>query len=348
MMLNARHPTTLLAALRGLGLYGIKFGDEHGLSGADTVLLDGKPVNAGSMLAAEAEGHNLVTIEALGEHPEQGWRKTEGLHPLQQAFVESGAIQCGYCTPAQILAAKALLDKNTNPSEEQVREAIGGVLCRCTGYLKPVQAVLKAAAVMRGDEPFDLDSVNWDLGSWNNPPAAQPPSDLPSEQLANVMTRPKVVVTPQTQRYQTVGKPEKKVDAVKLVQGKPAFTADMDMRGLLHARVLHSPHAHALIKSIDTSKAKALKGVAAVLTYQDIPRVVYSTAGQSDPIPGPLDLFSLDHKVRFVGDRVAFVAAETPEIAEKALSLIDVEYRNPASHPRFSRVNEAGSNQDLR
>ncbi len=285
---------TLLAALRGLGFYGIKFGDEQGLSGADTVLLDGKPVNAGSMLAAQAEGHNIVTIEGLGEHPEQGWRKTEGLHPLQQAFVESGAIQCGYCTPAQILAAKALLDKNPNPSEAQVREAIAGVLCRCTGYLKPVQ------------------------------PSSSPGS--PSEQFANLLTRPKVVVTPQTQKYQTVGKPEKKVDAVKLVQGKPAFTADMDMRSMLYARVLRSPHAHARIKNIDTSKARELNGVAAVLTWQDIPRVVYSTAGQSDPIPGPLDAFSLDHKVRFVGDRVAFVAAETPEIAEKALSLIDVEY----------------------
>src|ERR1041384_6199010 len=123
--------TTLLAALRGLGFYGIKFGDEQGLSGSDTILLDGKPVNGGSMLAAQAEGHNVVTIEGLGEHPEQGWRKTEGLHPLQQAFVESGAIQCGYCTPAQILAAKALLDKTPNPSEEQVRDAIAGVLCRC-------------------------------------------------------------------------------------------------------------------------------------------------------------------------------------------------------------------------
>jgi putative selenate reductase molybdopterin-binding subunit len=316
---------TLLAALRGLGFYGIKFGDEQGLSGADTVLLDGKPVNAGSMLAAQAEGHNIVTIEALGEHPEQGWKKTEGLHPLQQAFVESGAIQCGYCTPAQILAAKALLDKNPNPSEQQVREAIAGVLCRCTGYLKPVQAVLKAAAVLRGDEPVDWDSVNWDLGSLGEPPADQPGAS-PSEQFANLLTRPKVVVTPQTQTYQTVGKPEKKVDAVKLVQGKPAFTADMDMRGMLYARVLRSPHAHARIKNIDASKARDLKGVAAVLTWQDIPRVVYSTAGQSDPIPGPLDSFSLDHKVRFVGDRVAMVAAETPEIAEQALSLIDVEY----------------------
>ncbi len=317
---------SLLSVVRKLGYYGVKFGDEHGLSGADTVLLDGKPVNAGSMLAAQAEGHNIVTIEGLGEHPEQGWRKTDGLHPLQQAFVESGAIQCGYCTPAQILAAKALLDTNPNPSEEQVREAIAGVLCRCTGYLKPVQAVLKAAAVVRGDEPISLDSVNWDFGGFGGQPPADQPTSSPGEQFATLLTRPKVVVTPQTQTYQTVGKPEKKVDAVKLVQGKPAFAADMDMRGMLHARVLRSPHAHALIKKIDTSKAKALQGVAAVLTWQDIPRVVYSTAGQSDPIPGPLDSFSLDKKVRFVGDRVAMVAAETPEIAEKALSLIDVEY----------------------
>ena len=149
---------------------------------------------------------------------------------------------------------------------------------------------------------------------------------MPSDQLTNIQTKPKIVVTAETQKYQTVGKPEIKVDAIKLVQGKPAFTADIEKRGLLHAKVLHSPYAHARIKKIDASKARALEGVAAVLTWQDIPRVVYSTAGQSDPIPGPLDAFSLDNKVRFVGDRVAFVAAETPEIAEKALSLIEVEY----------------------
>ena len=79
------HPSeTLLSAVRRLGYYGVKFGDEQGLSGADTVLLDGKPVNAGSMLAAQAEGHLIVTIEGLGEHPEQGWKKTEGLHPLNR------------------------------------------------------------------------------------------------------------------------------------------------------------------------------------------------------------------------------------------------------------------------
>ena len=324
--IDAAPSENLLSAVRRLGYYGVKFGDEQGLSGSDTVLLDGKPINAGSMLAAQVEGHNIVTIEGLGEHPDQGWRKTDGLHPLQVAFVESGAIQCGYCTPAQILAAKALLAQNSNPGEDQVREAISGVLCRCTGYLKPVQAVLKAAAVMRGDEPVNWDSVNWDLGSWSDQPTGDQPSPSPSDQFANLLTRPKVVVTAQTQTYQTVGKPEKKVDAIKLVQGKPAFTADIDMRGMLYARVLRSPHAHARIQKIDASKARDLKGVAAVLTWQDIPRVVYSTAGQSDPIPGPLDAFSLDNKVRFVGDRVAMVAAESLEIAEKALTLIDVEY----------------------
>ncbi len=139
-------------------------------------------------------------------------------------------------------------------------------------------------------------------------------------------TIPKIILTPETEHYKCVGKPEPKVDAIKLAQGKSAFTADIEIRGLLHAKVLHSPHAHARITRIDASQARALPGVAAVLTWQDIPRVVYSTAGQSDPIPGPLDTFSLDNKVRFVGDRVAFVAAETPEIAEQALQLIEVEY----------------------
>src|SRR5512134_3332376 len=201
--LDAPPSTTLLAAVRGLGFYGLKFGDEQGLSGADTVLLDGKPVNAGSLLAAQAEGHNIVTIEALGEHPEQGWKKTEGLHPLQQAFVESGAIQCGYCTPAQVLAAKALLDKNPNPSEEEVREAIAGVLCRCTGYLKPVQAVLKAAAVMRGDtEVGEQLAASGDPFAFPGPPS-EPNLDSPAPSLVKTSVMPKVVLTPQTETYQT-------------------------------------------------------------------------------------------------------------------------------------------------
>ena len=318
---------TLLTTLRRLGFHGVKFGDEHGLSGADTVLRNGKPVNAGSMLSAQAEGHKVVTIEGLGEHPEQGWKKTDGLHPLQQAFIETGAIQCGYCTPGQILAAQALLEKNPNPSETEVREAIAGVLCRCTGYTKPVQAVLRAAAVMRGEmvEPIEgnRDSL-FEIRDAGEEPIPDVPT--PDSRLPQTDVRPKIVLTPKESPWQVVGKPEIKVDAVKLAQGKPAFAADIEKRGMLVAKVLHSPHAHARIKSINADKARAIPGVAAVLTWQDIPRVVYSTAGQSDPIPGPLDTFSLDNKVRFVGDRVAFVAAETAEIAEEALKAIEVEY----------------------
>ncbi len=306
---------SLLFSLRKLGLYGAKHGCENGACGACTVLLDGKPINSCLVLAAQAEGHTIQTIESMGEHPEQGWRETEGLHPIQMAFAVNGAIQCGYCTPGQILAAKHLLEKNQNPTEEEVRQAISGVLCRCTGYDKPVKAILYAAEVLRERD-----------GS--NKPATQMKDQSMAcryEQLIK-QSMPKVIGVKEAAAFQRVGKPDIKVDAIKLTQGKPAFTADLDMRDLLVAKVLYSPLAHARIKSIDASKARALAGVAAVLTWQDIPRVAYSTAGQSDPLPGPLDSFSLDNKVRFVGDRVAFVAAESEEIANEALKLIKVEY----------------------
>ncbi len=327
---------TLLDVLRQRGIFSVKFGGcKHGECGACTVLLDGNPVNSCAMLAAQADGHEIITIEGIGEHPEQGWKKTRGLHQLQQAFVESGAIQCGYCTPAFILAAKALLEKNPNPTEAEVREAISGVLCRCTGYLKPVQAIMRAAAVMRGEIVPPVggdDAIRMGLDWSKKPDLPETPvpqtdhgSHLAGTQV-DLMPKVLTVAAEQPQVLKQIGKPEPKVDAVKLVQGKPAFAADFERRDMLVAKVLHSPVAHARIKSIDVSKAKSLPGVAAVLTWKDLPRVVYSTAGQSDPIPGPLDAFSLDKKVRFVGDRVAFVAAETAEIAEKALKLIEVEY----------------------
>lgn len=316
---------TLLTFLRQNGLFGAKFGGcKKGECGACTVLYDGKPVNSCMILAAQAEGHKIETIEGMGQHPDQGWRKTSGLHALQQAFVEVGAIQCGYCTPAMVLAARELLERESNPTEENVREAFSGILCRCTAYVKPVQAVLRAAAMLRGEMPIQ---AGFELPpGWGISPRPEERLDDQSFQTTQTRVQPQVFTTPQTRNYSQVGKPEPKVDAIKLVQGKPAFTADMEMRGMLIARVLHSPIAHARIKRIDASKARALPGVAAVLTWEDIPRVVYSTAGQSDPIPGPLDSFSLDHKVRFVGDRVAFVAAESGEIAEAALKLIEVEY----------------------
>jgi len=126
--------------------------------------------------------------------------------------------------------------------------------------------------------------------------------------------------------HKVVGKVTPRVDAEKIARGTATFTDDIEIRGLLHAKVLRSPHAHARIQSIDTSKAEALSGVYAVLTHKDLPRIPHTTAGQGWPEPSPYDAYVLDKKVRFVGDRVAAVAAETSEIAEKACSLIKVKY----------------------
>jgi putative selenate reductase molybdopterin-binding subunit len=123
-----------------------------------------------------------------------------------------------------------------------------------------------------------------------------------------------------------VGHNVRKVDGVKLVTGGAAFTDDVHIPGMLHGKILPSPHAHARIKRIDTRKAKALPGVHAVLTYKDVPRVPHTTAGQAWPEPSPYDTYLLDSKVRFVGDRVAAVAAESRAIAQQALKLIEVEY----------------------
>jgi len=127
-------------------------------------------------------------------------------------------------------------------------------------------------------------------------------------------------------KHSIVGKNLQKVDGFKLVTGRPAFTEDIHIPGLLYGKILPSPHAHARIKRIDTRKAKALPGVHAVLTYKDVPRVPHTTAGQSWPEPSPYDTYLLDSKLRFVGDRVAAVAAESRAIAEEALRLIEVDY----------------------
>ncbi len=132
-------PNTLLVDLlrENLGLTGTKAGCREGECGACTVLLDGRPVNSCLMPALKAEGREVTTIEGL-----KG--VDGGLHPIQEAFVEAGASQCGFCTPGMIMNAKALLDANPAPSEAEIRQAISGVLCRCTGYRKIVQAVKQA------------------------------------------------------------------------------------------------------------------------------------------------------------------------------------------------------------
>ena len=130
----------------------------------------------------------------------------------------------------------------------------------------------------------------------------------------------------QIARTRVVGQKERRIDARPLVTGAPVYAAEFEQPNMLHARILHSPHAHANIRRIDKSKALALPGVYAVLSYEDLPRVAHSTAGQPYPEPSPYDAYLLDNRVRYVGDWVAFVAAETPAIAEEALRLIEVDY----------------------
>ncbi|MCF6463074.1 (2Fe-2S)-binding protein [Clostridium sp. Cult1] len=139
-VLEVEEDMRLLDLLREkLGFLGVKEGCSEGECGACTVIMDGQVVNSCLIMAFQAEGSSIITIEGLEKEGE--------IHPIQKAFIEVGAVQCGYCTPGMILSAKALLDKNPNPTEEEIREGISGNLCRCTGYNKIIQAVEKAKGV---------------------------------------------------------------------------------------------------------------------------------------------------------------------------------------------------------
>ncbi|MHA1972312.1 MAG: (2Fe-2S)-binding protein [Candidatus Hodarchaeales archaeon] len=133
----------LLDVLRNEGYKGVKRGCKEGTCGTCTVLLDGKAVKSCILLAVQVHGREITTIEGLGD--------IDNPHPIQQAFVDEGVVQCGYCIPGMVLSAKALLDKNPNPSKEEVKFALDGNLCRCTGYRGQIEAVLKAAAKIRGE-----------------------------------------------------------------------------------------------------------------------------------------------------------------------------------------------------
>ncbi len=332
LIINGEHKSvecapadTLLRLLRQEGLFSVRFGSDSGETGADAILLDGKLISAGAMLAAQADGHEVETVEALSDGL--------NLHPIQRAFIQYGAMQSGYSSPAQILAAKALIAGNPNPTEADVRDALSGILDRETAYVKPVQAILAAAAMMRGEEPNIpppnvLTPIDYDPGYGDD--QGDGGRTTPEFDGGDVGTQTKTKITPKITSNipdtKVVGKPEAKVDAIKLAKGNPAFVDDFEMRGMLYAKLLTSPHAHANILDIDDSKAMALPGVHAIIHYKNTPRVIYATGGQSYPNPPPYDQVSFDKKVRHVGDRVAAVAAESLEIAAEALKCIEVKY----------------------
>jgi carbon-monoxide dehydrogenase small subunit len=133
-----------------LGLTGTKEGCGRGECGACTILLDGEPVNACLLYSAKLQGRAVLTVEGLAPAGDPAGPAAGSLHPLQEAFLEEGAVQCGYCTPGMLLSAKALLDRVPRPSEAEIAEALSGNLCRCTGYAKIVRAVRRAAGLLEG------------------------------------------------------------------------------------------------------------------------------------------------------------------------------------------------------
>ncbi len=285
----------LLYVLREvLGLTGTKCGCGTNDCGACRVIVDGEAKNSCILMVRNLAGKHIETIEGLAQ--------AGVLHPLQQAFIDAGAVQCGFCTPGMIMSAKALLDKNPDPSEEEIRAALEPNLCRCTGYVKIVEAVQLAAKRLQADGPAIGDGSVLQENPQNG--------TVPDCRAAGGV----------------IGKPTPVFDAKLKVTGQLQYVDDMKLPGLLHAKILLSTHAHANIVSIDTSAAEALPGVRAVVTWEDAPDVLFNGNGEDWDILESERV--LDRRVRYVGDKVAAVAADTEAIAAAALKLIKVEYED--------------------
>ena len=215
----------LLKLLRDdLNMTGTKEGCGNGECGACTVLINGVPLAACLYPAVKVNGQTVETVEGLGEKNQ--------LHPLQRWFLKLGAVQCGFCTPGLLMSAKAILDADPDPTPDRIKEAISGNLCRCTGYKKVVEAIVAAAAEMRGETPVDRTDRT---GSG------------------------------------ALGRSIEKVDGIPKVMGTAKFAADLRQPGMLWGAMVVSPHPHAEIQGIDVAKAARMDGVVTVLTAEDIP-----------------------------------------------------------------------------
>ena len=282
---------TLAELLRErLGLTGTKISCNEAECGTCTVLVNGEPVLSCAYPAVRAQGKEITTIERLALLSSVG-NESHGLHPLQEAFIAYGAVQCGFCTPGQIMTAYALLTNNPNPSREEVREALKGALCRCGCYPAIERAILAA-----------VDSIHHGI-----------PIASPSLQLFK-------------DNHHEVGRVNIRQDAFQKVTGQAKYTDDLQFDGMLYARVKRAEVPHAILRHLDVTHARTLPGVYAVLTAENLPGERNHGLVSSDwPI-----LVGIGERIRYVGDAVAIVAAETREIAIKALELITIDFETQA------------------
>jgi len=285
--------TTLLKFLRNhLGLTGAKCGCGTGECGTCTVLVNGVARKSCVLRMDRLQGAKIETIEGLS---------ADGLHPLQAAFILKGAIQCGFCTPGLIMAAKALLDQNPSPSREDILTALSGNYCRCTGYFAVIDAIEEASKILAGQSSAEVRA----------------PMDAGPDIIgASVLD---------------------KSDVLKAT-GRLIFADDLHFERMCHGAALLSDAPHALIKNLDTSEAETAPGVIRVLTAKDIPGI-----NKFGLIHADQPVFAED-KVRFVGDALALVIADTEENARKALRSIRVDL---AELPVIASPDDAVNNPDL-
>jgi CO/xanthine dehydrogenase Mo-binding subunit/aerobic-type carbon monoxide dehydrogenase small subunit (CoxS/CutS family) len=252
--------------LRDLEVFGVKKGCDAGDCGACTVWIDGKPFHSCLVPAFRAEGREVTTLEGLAPDG--------AMHPVQKAFRDAQAFQCGFCAAGMIMTTATFGPDQKN----DLPHALKGNLCRCTGYRSITDA-------LEGRSNIEPDVAGNACGA----------------SLPNPFT-----------------------DAI--VTGRARYTMDVAMEGMLHLKVLRSPHAHARIVRIDRTAALALPGVVAVYTWEDVPRRLYSTALHEDHLVDPDDTYMLDNVARFAGQRIAAVVADSEGAAEAGCRALDIEY----------------------
>jgi CO/xanthine dehydrogenase Mo-binding subunit/aerobic-type carbon monoxide dehydrogenase small subunit (CoxS/CutS family) len=287
----------LLDVLRDrLGLKGAKRSCDSQVCGACTVLVDGAAVSACTYLAVEVDGREVLTIEGL----EQGGR----LAPIQQAFAERGAVQCGFCTAGMLMTAHALAAEQPAPTREAVLHYLRGSLCRCTGYRKIVDAVLSIGGPEMAPKP---------------PGARHAPAEPWRSSTTGAGGGPEMADAAGPLRV--VGRSVPRGDAVDKVTGRARYVTDLELPGMAHAQLLRSPYAHARIVRIDVGRAREVPGVSAVLTGADLT--------WCDPYYGPAfrdrPVLAID-VVRYEGEPVVAVAATDAATAARALDLVEIEW----------------------
>ncbi len=318
---TAREDKPLLKYLReDLKLYSVKDGCSEGACGTCTIVVDGEAVKSCVLTTRGAQGRSIVTAEGLSVAEKEAF---------VYAFGASGSVQCGFCIPGMVMAGKALIDRNPDPSPEEIREAIRGNVCRCTGYKKIIEGIALAAAILRGDRQIDDLEKGEEYGAGKRAfrvdvrrktlGYGKYPDDIGPEYFVPEGTQPPFRERAGGDAEPSTGgiNPDSRGDA-----GARQYTVvDPSMPPLAYASAVRSKYPRARVLSIDASKALALPGVLGVLTAEDVPHNKVGHIQQDWDV-----LIAKGSITRSVGDAICIVTAESPYILAKAKALVKIEY----------------------